>query len=147
MPDAVDNRHNGRDPAAHKTAVRNRAKAMRHEMTDAEAALWRMLRAKRLEAFKFRRQLPVGSFIADFACPAVRLIIEADGSQHAGNSADDRRTAWLTAQGWRILRFWNAEIMTSPDDVARVIYDALTTPLPPTAKARRAPPSPARGEG
>ncbi len=147
MPDAIDNRRNGLDPTARRDAHRTNAKTMRHEPTASEAKLWKLLRAKRPEEFKFRRQYPIGPFIADFACPAARLIIEADGSQHAESQADARRTIWLEAQGWRVLRFWNAEILTSPDDVARIIYLALTSPLPPTAKARRAPPSPARGEG
>ena len=134
------------DATERKRIQRRHAKAMRHEMTEAEAALWKLLRAKRLEAFKFRRQLPIGLFIADFACPAVRLIVEADGSQHAENARDESRTQWLESQGWRVLRFWNAEILANSDDVMRVIYAALTSPLPPTA-ARRAPPSPARGEG
>jgi len=119
---------------------------MRRDMTDAEKTLWRLLRAKRLDDGKFRRQLPIGPFIVDFACPSKRLVIEADGSQHAECAYDGRRDAWLGSQGWRVLRFWNRDILTNHEGVWRSIAAALATPLPPT-NARWAPPSPARGEG
>jgi very-short-patch-repair endonuclease len=134
------------DATERKRRQRDHAKSMRSGMTDAEKALWRMLRAKRLEAFKFQRQLPIGPYIVDFACPSQRLIIEADGSQHAVSAHDARRDAWLAEQGWQVLRFWNQEILTNHEGVWRSIAAALATPLPPTA-ARWAPPSPARGEG
>ena len=147
MFEVTDNRRDGLDSSARRARLRSNAKTMRTEPTEAETKLWGLLRAKRLENFKFRRQFPIGSIIADFACPAARLIVEADGSQHAENEYDDRRTKWLEAQGWQVMRFWNAEILTNSDGVMRTIYAALTSPLPPTAKTRRAPPSPARGEG
>jgi len=102
-------------------------------MTEAEAALWRIVRAKRLSAFKFRRQVPIGPYIADFACFSERLIVEADGSQHIENEADARRTAWLVAQGFRVVRFWNADILMRPDDVAHAVYSALVDPSPRAA--------------
>ncbi|MEI6485948.1 MAG: endonuclease domain-containing protein [Sphingomonadales bacterium] len=134
------------DATERKRRQRAHAKDMRRAMTDAEKALWRMLRAKRLEAYKFRRQLPIGPYIVDFACASHRLIVEADGGQHAESAHDARRDGWLAAQGWRVLRFWNNEILTNSEGVWRAIAAALATPLPPTA-ARWAPPSPARGEG
>ena len=114
-----------------------RAKAMRSEMTDAEAKLWRLLRAKRFVGFKFRRQQPIGPFIADFVCQAARLIIEADGSQHAESESDARRTAWLEARGYRVLRFWNGDILTKSDDIAAVIHAALHDPSPRSPAASR----------
>jgi very-short-patch-repair endonuclease len=112
---------------------------MRHAPTDAEGRLWSILRAKRLQGWKFKRQQPIDHFIVDFVCLAERLIIEADGSQHAEGAADEIRTAYLEEQGFRLLRFWNREILTNPDGVAITILAALETPLPN--------PSPAGGEG
>ncbi|OYU15819.1 MAG: hypothetical protein CFE37_03345 [Alphaproteobacteria bacterium PA4] len=123
----------------------DRAKSMRSAMTEAETRLWHLLRAKRLERFKFRRQQPIGPFIADFVCQAQRLIVEADGSQHAESTADADRTAWLTGRGYRVLRFWNADILDRPDDVMATIYAARVEPLSPLAFGES--PSPSRGEG
>ena len=81
------------------------ARAMRAEPTDAERQLWRALRSRRMQALKFRRQAPVGSYIADFLCIAHRLIVEADGSQHAESRRDAVRDAWLEQQGYTVLRF------------------------------------------
>jgi len=115
------------------------AKRMRHEPTDAERKLWSILRAKRLAGWKFKRQQQIDHYIADFVCFGARPIVEADGSQHAENLADQIRTAYLEQQGFRVLRFWNRDILTNPDGVATAILVALETPLPN--------PSPARGEG
>ena len=122
-----------------------RAKEMRGAMTDAETALWCILRAKRLDAFKFKRQEPVGQYIADFICYGARLIIEADGSQHADSDSDMRRTAWLQSQGFVVLRFWNVDILKTPDDVAQTIFATLSSPSPRAAQARVSRPLP-RGE-
>ncbi|WP_326523399.1 endonuclease domain-containing protein [Sphingomonas sp.] len=115
-------------------------------MTDAERALWSLLRGARLDDAKFRRQQPIGSFIVDFACQSRRLIVEVDGGQHGECPQDDRRTAWLHSAGYRVIRFWNHDILSNPEGVIATIARALATPHPPTA-ARRAPPSPSRGEG
>ncbi len=96
-------------------------------MTDAERRLWSLLRGRRLSGYKFRRQRPVGPFILDFACVEHRLVIEADGGQHADNRADQRRTEWLERQGWRVLRFWNNDILSNPNGAADVILRALKT--------------------
>lgn len=115
------------------------AKRMRREPTDAERKLWSILRGKRLLGWKFKRQQQIDVFIADFVCFSARLIIEADGSQHAECAADARRTAHLEQQGFRILRLWNRDILTNPEGVATAVLAALETPLPD--------PSPASGEG
>ncbi|HJS85010.1 MAG TPA: DUF559 domain-containing protein [Acetobacteraceae bacterium] len=106
------------------------ARHLRHHQTDAEHALWRMLRNRRFQRHKFRRQHPIGPFIADFARVAARLVIEADGVQHAESAADTGRTAWLQAHGWRVIRFWNTDILTTPEHVADTILAAVCDPHP-----------------
>ncbi len=105
-----------------------RRRRMRHEPTDAEAALWRLLRARSLAGFKFRRQYPAGPFILDFFCPAQRLAIELDGGQHyqpRTEACDDWRTQLLTALRIRVLRFPNDVILREPDSVVAAIAGAL----------------------
>ena len=115
------------------------AKRMRREPTEAEARLWSILRAGRMDGAKFKRQVQIGDYIVDFVCFAERLIVEADGSQHVENDADQVRDAWLKSQDFRILRFWNDDILRDTDAVSEAIHAALRPPLPN--------PSPARGEG
>ncbi len=119
---------------------------MRSNPTEAEKRLWSMLRDKRMPVFKFKRQTVIAPFIVDFVCLERRLVVEADGSQHADSAYDIRRDAFLRDQGFDVLRFWNNDILGNASGVFDAIFAALTTPHPPTA-ARRAPPSPARGEG
>jgi very-short-patch-repair endonuclease len=114
-------------------------------MTDAERKLWSALRNRQVEGAKFRRQQPIGPFIADFVCQEHRLIVEADGGQHSGSIADDRRTGFLEGKGYRVLRFWNNDILSNFDGVVQVIAAALSTPHP--AQAALESPSPSRGEG
>ncbi len=101
------------------------AKRMRRDPTEAEARLWSILRAGRMAGAKFRRQEQIGDFIVDFVCFRARLVIEADGSQHGASDADKARDAWLTAQGFRVLRFWNNDILGDTDAVAAAIHAAL----------------------
>jgi len=122
-----------------------RAKSLRHNLTDAEKKLWHLLRSRQLEGAKFRRQQPIGPFIADFVCQERRLIIEADGGQHSHSSTDRARTEYLEGVGYRVLRFWNNDILNNLDGVAEVIAVALSTPHP--AQAAPESPSPSRGEG
>jgi len=107
---------------------------MRSEPTDAERALWQLLRAKRFVGYKFKRQVPIDRYIVDFVCFANRLIIEADGSQHAESQYDAERDAYLAAQGFRISRFWNNDILTKTEGVSEAIWAALqdesSTPSP-----------------
>lgn len=90
-----------------------RARALRRNETAAEVKLWEALRAKRLHGFRFVRQLPLGPYVADFACRSRRLIIEVDGATHGEAhevARDARRTAFLEGQGWRVMRVWNADV-------------------------------------
>ena len=122
-----------------------KAQRLRRQLTDAERKLWSVLRNRQLDGAKFRRQQPSGPFIADFVCQDRRLIVEADGGQHSGNASDARRTAFLERKGYRVLRFWNNDILRNVNGVAQVIADALSTPHP--AQAAPESPSPSRGEG
>jgi very-short-patch-repair endonuclease len=112
--------------ASAATIAKNNARRLRQNSTGAEQRLWWLLRDRRLAGYRFRRQYPVGPFVADFACTRHRLIVEADGSQHLDSEADARRTAFLERAGWRVLRFWNNDIANNTDAVLSVILDALT---------------------
>jgi very-short-patch-repair endonuclease len=128
-----------------KLVLRERAKQMRSQPTPAEHRLWQLLRAKRLSGYRFKRQLAIDHYIADFVCLQRRLIVEADGGQHSENKADARRDAYLKAQGFRILRFWNNDIFSNEEGVLTSILGALQAPLP--ARLRRASPPPLKGGG
>jgi len=110
------------------------ARRLRQDAPAPERVLWRLLRDRQLEGLKFRRQLPVGRYVADFACLRHRLIIELDGPHH-DEGRDAVRDAWLAAQGFRVLRFKNEQLGAS-DYVLGAILEAVT-----------APPSPLAGEG
>ena len=116
-----------------------RARALRRQLTDAERKLWSILRQRQLGELKFRRQVPIGPYIVDFVCLRHRLIVEADGGQHCESKRDERRDAYLQAQGFRILRFWNNDIFENEACVCDAILAALESPLPN--------PSPAEGRG
>jgi very-short-patch-repair endonuclease len=100
------------------------ARTLRYNATDAERRLWAVLRHRRLQDYKFRRQHPIGRFVVDFACTKHHLVIEADGGQHDHSSADTQRTAWLESQGWRVIRFWNNDILTNTEGVLTRILEA-----------------------
>ena len=102
------------------------ARALRANQTEAESRLWRRLRDRQLAGAKFRRQAPIGPYIADFVCLAAKLIVEIDGGQHAENAAADAaRTAWLEDQEFRVLRFWNNDSLANTDGVLEEILAAL----------------------
>jgi very-short-patch-repair endonuclease len=108
-----------------------RARELRKGMTDAERLLWSRLRRRQVHGLRFRRQHPIGPFIADFACPQAGLVIELDGGQHAlAKDKDAARTRWLEQSGYRVLRFWNNDVLTQIDAVLHVI--AAATPRPPS---------------
>ena len=108
-----------------------RARTLRRNATDAENALWRKLRDRSLRGQKFRRQFPVGRYIVDFVCIEERLIVELDGGQHAINTkSDETRTAALRVRGYRVIRFWNNEVLSNLDGVLQVIDSSLKSPHP-----------------
>ncbi len=104
---------------------RKRARDMRADAARPEDGLWQMLKDRRLEGFKFRRQVPLKGYILDFVCFEARLIVEADGWQHAESPTDAVRDATFRGEGFRILRFWSDEVTDSPDSVCRAILGAL----------------------
>ena len=121
---------------APKTPLLANAKSMRSHQTEAESKLWYHLRAHRFMGLKFKRQKPVGRYIADFVCWEHRLIVELDGGQHAEEAAYDRqRDAWLRSQGYTVLRFWNHEVMGEMEGVLEQIRCAVAPE--PSPKAAR----------
>jgi very-short-patch-repair endonuclease len=98
---------------------------LRGNLTDAEQRLWRYLRQRQINGFHFRKQCPVGPYIADFACLSAKLIVEVDGGQHADSATDATRDAWFTAHGYRTLRFWNNDVLANTEGVLMTITEAL----------------------
>lgn len=113
----------GKDAAPLKKVAR----ALRRTSTDAERKCWTLLRGRRLSGFKFRRQQPLEGFIVDFFCPARGLVVELDGGQHAGSAQDRLRTRRLESRGYRVLRFWDNEVLKNPlaliDSIARELRE------------------------
>jgi 2-isopropylmalate synthase len=97
------------------------ARALRKSLTDAERKLWRVLRALPADGSHFRRQSPIGPYIADFVHHRAKLVIEVDGGQHADNGRDRTRDAWFEAQGYRVIRFWNNEVLGNTEAVVTTI--------------------------
>ena len=103
-----------------------RAKQLHRNMTEAESKLWTQLRAHRMGDVHFRNQHAIGNYIVDFRAPRKKLIIELDGSQHLDQKEyDEARAAFLKSKGYRIMRFWNNDVLNNIDSVLRVIYEAL----------------------
>ncbi|MBL8710053.1 MAG: endonuclease domain-containing protein [Rhodospirillaceae bacterium] len=102
------------------------ARALRRNATDAEKKLWSLLRDRRLVGWKFRRQVPLGPYVVDFYCSEARLVVEADGGQHANSCSDEHRTAWLGRNGYRVKRYWNNDILTNPEGIFIDLLETLT---------------------
>jgi len=118
-------------------------------MSEAEKRLWYLLRAHRFCGKSFRRQTLIGPYIVDFVYHDAGLIIEIDGGQHgmiAGQKRDERRTAWLASRGYRVLRFWNADVLRNTEGVLEVIASELQRDPPPGSPLCGEPTSPSRGE-
>ena len=119
---------------ARSTTDRDAARQLRHEQTDAERVLWNVLRNRQVLNLKFRRQHPIGNYIADFCCIEKGLIVELDGSQHLERAKlDEERTKWLNSHGFEVLRFWNDEVASNPEGAVEQIKNhifqrALTRP-------------------
>ena len=111
-----------------------RAHELRHQSTNAEHKLWSILRNRQLAGYKFRRQVPMGCYVVDFACLDKKLIIEIDGGQHQTHQAyDEQRTRWLESRGFRVMRFWNSQVLNETDGVCEAILAVLqgqTSPSP-----------------
>lgn len=108
-----------------------RARTLRRNMTEAERRIWQILRLRQLNGYKFRRQVPVGRYIADFVCQEARLIVEVDGGQHDHlSSREAERTTFLQSEGYRILRFWNNEVLRNLHGVHEVIMRELGAATP-----------------
>ena len=126
------------------------AKTLRKTSTKAERLLWRHLRAKQVEGCKFRRQQPIGNYVVDFVCFEKRIVVEVDGSQHQVEIDKDRiRDEWLKKQGFRVLRFWNNEVLRNTEGVYQVIKESCLSHPPPTPSHRgrgKRIPSPLMGE-
>jgi very-short-patch-repair endonuclease len=133
------------------THQRDLARRLRRETTDPERLLWGKLRAHRQDGLAFRRQAPMGPYVVDFACHEARLVVELDGGGHSWSGQvrrDVARDAWLTDRGYRVLRFWNDEVVRNLDGVVETILAAAEGAM--TVITRGGPPSlpsPARGEG
>jgi adenine-specific DNA-methyltransferase len=111
--------------------LRDRSRQLRRNQTDAEKALWRLLRASNLAGFKFRRQHPLAGYIVDFVCLERKLIVELDGGQHAQQTAyDQAREEKLQALRFRTIRIWNNQLLEEREAAATVILEALTAPHP-----------------
>ena len=112
--------------------TRRQAHVLRRRPTDAEHKLWQALRSLKSLGMHFRRQGPVGPYIADFVWHAAKVIVEVDSGQHdeERRSDDERRTAWLELQGYRVLRFWNNDALQNSDGVMQIILCALEDPTP-----------------
>ncbi|MFN3858084.1 MAG: endonuclease domain-containing protein [Caulobacter sp.] len=127
------------------------ARRMRRQPSVNEARLWDLLRDRRLEHLKFRRQVPLGHYVVDFLCPRHRLIVEVDGPLHDADH-DATRDAWLRAQGFRVMRFSTSTVFASPAEVTGAILAAVAAPLdldhsPQIDQPPRGVPSPLAGEG
>ena len=128
---------------AFKTAT---ARRLRSNSTDAERHLWNRLRSRAIDNCKFVRQEPIGRYVVDFVCRERRLIVEVDGGQHSDSESDRLRDQWLTEHNYRVLRFWNNDVLKNMDGVLEVIATALRAESPPHPPAFGGRPLPASGE-
>lgn len=132
---------------------RSQARVLRKNPTESERTLWKHLRLRQLEGWKFRRQHPLGPYIVDFVCLEKRLVIELDGGQHSEQTLyDTERTAWLETQGFQVLRFWNNQVLQETEVVKEVILEALRTsphlnPPPKGGRRRERESLPPKGGG
>ena len=109
-----------------RVGTTDRAKELRRNQTDAERTLWTHLRNRRLDGYKFRRQRPLGRYIIDLICLEEKLIVEADGGQHSWQQLyDSERDEWLESQGYRVLRFWNNQVLNDTEAVGETILATL----------------------
>jgi very-short-patch-repair endonuclease len=122
------------------------ARRLRSQLTDAERKLWFALRDRRFQLFKFRRQVPIGPYVADFLSFGSRLVVEVDGGQHSDPGRDSKRDRWFAENGFRVVRFWNNDVLSNLEGVLTALAMELDTPHP-TSRLRSTSPSPLAGEG
>ncbi len=123
--------------------AKERARTLRTAMSDAEKRLWGRLRKRQVDAYRFRRQHPLGRYIVDFVCLEARLVVEVDGGQPMERVGyEQKRSAWRGKHGFRVLRFWNHEVMNQTEAVMTVISEALHASIQPPSS-----PSPWQGQG
>src|SRR3954451_14768888 len=129
-----------------RTAKTERSRRLRINQTDAEKKLWWRLRNRQIGGSKFVRQEPIGPYICDFVCREQRLVVEVDGGQHADSAADRERDQWLIAHNYRVMRFWNNDVLKNVEGVLETIAAAIIglSPSPDLPSADR--PLPASGE-
>ncbi len=131
LPQAGGDRGEGPRPFRENRPTK-RARELRLNPTDAERCLWRALSRRQIAGVRFNRQVPIGPYIADFAARSERLIVEVDGGQHAEHAAyDEARTRYLEVQGWRVIRFWNNDVLGNLEGVVATIERALAAPPSP----------------
>lgn len=119
--------------AMHDSNFTPYARKLRRNQTDAEKFLWRYLRNKQIQGIKFRRQFQIGKYIVDFVALDERIVIELDGSQHGefqNQKHDQERTKWLTANNYRVVRFWDNEVLTNVDGALEKIRSLVAPPHP-----------------
>ncbi|WP_398474952.1 endonuclease domain-containing protein [Tardiphaga sp.] len=102
-----------------------KSRELRANSTDTETKLWNALRNRQIAGFKFVRQEPIGHYICDFVCPEKMVVVEADGGQHLHSKCDEARDRYLREQGYRVLRFWNNDVLSNIEGVAMTIEAAL----------------------
>jgi very-short-patch-repair endonuclease/succinate dehydrogenase flavin-adding protein (antitoxin of CptAB toxin-antitoxin module) len=137
IPLSLDGRGDGERVMRMSNTRQIFAKQLRGNMTDAEKLLWYHLRGHRFNGAKFKRQQPMGDYIVDFICFEAKLVIEVDGGQHLESKSDEQRDDWLKGQGFRILRFWNNEVLRETESVLEKIYHAITPSPPPLSHEGR----------
>ena len=115
----------------------SRARDLRKQQTDAERLLWSRLRNRQLAGFKFRRQYPIAPYIVDFACLEAELVVEVDGSQHMSHAQSDyARDQFIERMGFRVIRFWDNDVLVRTEEVLEVIFQELSAPSPCAREGR-----------
>lgn len=112
--------------AARRHTASKKAQAFRKNETDAERAIWRFLKGKKFQEYKFRRQHPIGPYFVDFVCLKYKLVVEIDGGQHCENPKDEIRTEFLQSKGFDVLRFWNNDVLQNMEGVLHTLSLTLS---------------------